>query len=476
MKRYLAFVILASCITGTSLGQLAANDAGLRRVTTKIWAQTGESVWVSGDFTNLGTEVLQTLNINWSVDEGETHSWVMDELNMSKSRDSSFVHPEALIVVGNQDITLKVWLSDPNGQQDEKSRNDTIYHTIQVIEQFPERHVLLEEFTGAWCGWCPRGPITYRDEILPNYPNVILAALHNGDDMVTTNGNAVVSSFAGSYPSGMIDRRAIGDRPITLGTGDWMPALKDFDKEFTPASINVYNYYWPDTYMWQIDVVVDFIMDYSGDLRLNCIILEDSVTGTGSGYNQYNYYNTLTDYPELEGAGNPITGYYHNHVVRDMLGGSWGASGIIPSKVKRGDRYIFSRTIKPKVDWDMRQIHLVGVLQAYSSTTAYRPVLNASKSSLEMATGYDVLDLQTSIKVYPNPIEKQAVVEISSSVNTHGKIEVINLSGQILDQQNLIISTGKNQYTLDSSSWKTGIYFIRFTSKDHSEVIKINKI
>ena len=235
----------------------------------------------------------------------------------------------------------------------------------------------MEDHTGAWCGWCPRGPITYRDAIKPNYPNTILVALHNGDDMAIADGNTVIQSYITGFPSGMIDRRNPGDFPFGMSTGDWRTAIEMMDRDFTPVELNVYNYFYPDTYEWQIDVVVDFIIDYQGDLRLNCFILEDSVTGTGSGYDQINYYNTRTDIPELTGIGSPIAGYYHNDVVREMLGGPWGQSGIIPNKAKKGERYIFSRTIKAKTDrWRMENIHLVGIIQAFNSNASYRPILN----------------------------------------------------------------------------------------------------
>ena len=75
--------------------------------------------------------------------------------------------------------------------------------------------------------------------------------------MAFTNGNTVTSAFGAGFPTGMIDRKSIGGRSIALSTPDWIIALNEMDKEFTPAAINIYNYYWPDTYEWKIEVVVD---------------------------------------------------------------------------------------------------------------------------------------------------------------------------------------------------------------------------
>ncbi len=474
-KRSILLGIALCLFSGSILAQLSAYDVGLRKISTKGWAKSGESLEISGEITNLGTQVLESVKINWAVGNQNPNVFEFDGLNLSKSHSETFIHDELLLVTGAEDIILKVWVSDPNGEQDEKSRNDTLYKTIQVINGFPKRMILLEEFTGTWCGWCPRGPITYRDIIKPNYPNVILAALHNGDDMVTSDGNTIVSTFASAFPTGMIDRKPINSRPISLSTEEWVPSLNDMDMEFTPAEINVYNYYWPDTYEWKIEVVVDFIMDYSGDLRLNCIILEDSVTGTGSGYNQVNYYNTRTDYPELQGIGSPIVGYPHNHVVREMISGPWGQSGIIPKNVKRGERYILSKIIKPKVGWDMRQIRLVGILQAYSSSTAARPILNATETELHMATGYSLYDLKTKVKIFPNPVNNIAVIDFGTIPEEKTMVEVINISGQSVYNKVLPPMTSGKEINIDMADWNSGIYFVRIVSKDKTETIKVIK-
>ncbi|MCK5821080.1 MAG: Omp28-related outer membrane protein [Bacteroidales bacterium] len=475
MKKIALLLSLCSLLFSNSYAQIAANDVELLSISTNIWARPGDVVQIKGSFKTKGTDVLDRATFSWSVGDGDVYSFVMGNLNMSKNRDSTFTHPDLLTIAGSEDIIVKVWVSEPNGEADVESRRDTLYRTIQIIGEFPERQIILEEFTGAWCGWCPRGPITYRDEILPAHPNVILAALHNGDDMTFSAGNTVVGAYAAGFPSGMIDRRAVGNFPINLSTNQWIQALNQMDTEFTPAAINVYNYYYPDTYEWKIDVVVDFIMDFSGSLRLNCFILEDSVIGTGSGYDQSNYYNTRTDIPELQDIGNPIIGYKHNHVVRDMLGGAWGQTGIIPNTVKRGDRYIFSRTIKPKGINDIRNVHLVGVLQAYSSNKANRTILNAKKVDVSLATGYNWTQVETKLKLYPNPVLDIAILEMDYQNAGHGIIEVVNISGQTVYHTEFEARSGKQVVEIDTKNWNAGVYFVRATQNDKVQVIKLVK-
>ena len=475
MKRIIFLFVAALALNSSLSAQLAAYDVGLRKITTKMWAKPGEEISISGEFSNLGTQVLTHMKISWSVGEGDAHEYDLDGLNMSKSHKGTFSHPENIVASGTEDILLKVWLSHPNGEQDEKSRNDTLYKTIQLISEFPERMILLEEYTGAWCGFCPRAPIMYRDDVLPNYPNVILAAYHNGDDMTTSDGDKVVSAFSAGFPTASIDRKAVGGRTIPLSTNEWIPVLQEMDKEFTPAALNIYNYYWPDTYEWKIEVVADFIMDYSGDLRLNCVILEDSITGSGSGYDQSNYYNDSDAFPEIKGAGNPIVGFNHNHVVRKMTAGAWGRSGIIPTNAKRGERYIYSVTIKPIAGMDMRQVHLVGLLQAYNSSSNARPILNAAKTELHMATGYNLSDIETKISVYPNPVSDVTVIDLGSQINTNSSLEIINISGQTIFQMDAASISNKQHIQVDMKDWRSGIYFVKAIINNTPQTIKLIK-
>ena len=51
-----------------------------------------------------------------------------------------------------------------------------------VPDSFTKK-VLIEEFTGAWCGYCPDGAHRLEKIIDSNDGNVIGVSLHNGDQM-----------------------------------------------------------------------------------------------------------------------------------------------------------------------------------------------------------------------------------------------------------------------------------------------------
>jgi len=73
------------------------------------------------------------------------------------------------------------------------------------------------------------------------------------------------------------------------------------------------------------DVTANFVKSVSGDVRINMIVVEDNVTGTGAAYDQKNF---IANNPSF--VGHPyyakpatITGYKHRSVVRSYAGGVW---------------------------------------------------------------------------------------------------------------------------------------------------------
>ena len=47
---------------------------------------------------------------------------------------------------------------------------------------------------------------------------------------------------------------------------------------------------------------MDFVDNISGNLKLACILVEDSVTGSGSQYYQANYYSGGTSIVDVDGT------------------------------------------------------------------------------------------------------------------------------------------------------------------------------
>lgn len=63
------------------------------------------------------------------------------------------------------------------------------------------KKVVLEEFTGEWCGWCPEGAKIMEDNIAANPGKVVGIAVHDGDPMEIPSFNAWIKGLTGVWLS-----------------------------------------------------------------------------------------------------------------------------------------------------------------------------------------------------------------------------------------------------------------------------------
>jgi hypothetical protein len=154
--------------------------------------------------------------------------------------------------------------------------------------QFSIKKVLIEEHTGAWCQYCPDGAVV-MDDVLSTFQNAIGFAVHNGDAMAIPDGDLLSAFYIAGYPQATIDRLGAGyDR------NQWMGVVNTNLQGAGSVTVSFDSMnYDAGTRLVTAIVKAQFTAPMTGDLRFNCVVVEDHVTGTGSGYNQSNYYNTI---------------------------------------------------------------------------------------------------------------------------------------------------------------------------------------
>src|SRR5690606_25710137 len=101
-----------------------------------------------------------------------------------------------------------------------------------------------------------------------------------------------------------------------------------------------------------VNASATFYSNFSNaNFRFAAILIEDDVTGTGSGYAQENYYaggsyGPMGGYESLP-ATIPASQMVYDHVGRALLGGYNGQAGSIPTTITDGQTvdYTFNYTI-----------------------------------------------------------------------------------------------------------------------------------
>jgi hypothetical protein len=168
----------------------------------------------------------------------------------------------------------------------------------------------------------------------------------------------------------------------------------------------------------------------SGDYRMSLYVVEDSVVGSGAGYDQENIYNTTVGSPFF-GLGDPIIGFIHRRVVRALLPYAWGLPGVISSTPTTGQNYahIFHYTLP--ANYDEHKISLVALVSAYSTDHLGDSVLNAAQEKLVIhPVTYVAMQAVQQFGIYPNPSGNS--ITFSAGNNEAYTLCLYNTMGQML--------------------------------------------
>lgn len=328
--------------------------------------------------------------------------------------------------------------------------------TVKIQAQTSQQNALIEVFTGTWAGYAPDGFVVL-ETTLANNPNAFAINIHNGDDMSFADGDYITSFYGVAFPQAVINRDG---PPIPRNTWQSYTNTVLQGTSIVSVSFDSVRYDSPSGLL-DVYIKASFTGSASGDMRFNCVLVEDSVTGTGSGYDQYNYYNTTVSHTYYQ-AGDPILGLHHRYVARSFLGGAWGVSGIIPASVSNGTTasYHFSMTVPSS--YDDEQLSLIGIVSKYDGTSSSdREILNVEKYDSIAPLILSINESQVSdFHVYPNP----STGEITIEGTEEGILEITNLNGQKVLTYSL--NEGANKFNLPLSS---GMYYLSvITSKSIS--------
>lgn len=232
----------------------------------------------------------------------------------------------------------------------------SIFFGVNQEADAAKRRVVVEDHTGAWCGWCVRGTQTLRDLLEQYGDDFIPVAIHNGDAMAVSDIQSPLAQKIGltGYPSGSVNRILFsGQSTVAVSDGYWPQYTKQILE--TPGLKDS----WADVKVnWSVDgagnltaeVTVTADADASGDFGINLYVMEDGVTGSGSGYDQQNYLSGNASFKGHYYYDKPkvITGYEHDNVMRYMLSGYDGKlSPIGTTTIKKGD--VFTKTFNQNI-------------------------------------------------------------------------------------------------------------------------------
>lgn len=307
------------------------------------------------------------------------------------------------------------------------------------------KKVIVEDFTGAWCGFCPRGT-TVLEDILNTYPNAIGVANHagSGADAMKNAYTIAINTDLNTYgfPGGAVDRFKFSDQSnLCMPTSVWKTKTANRLLTTAPVAVDIASTYNASTRQVNVTVTANFVANASGDMRINCLLIEDGVTGTGSGYNQTNYMGQGCSAPDPNSPwyNYPcvIVGFIHNHVARANLAPTWGTSGVIPASVTANSSYSQNYSYTIPSTWNDAKISIVAFVSYYNTSTLSRSILNSNKVALGASTtGIADNEAVPQLEVkqnHPNPFKEITAFQFRLNAADNVDIKVYNVFGQVVN-------------------------------------------
>lgn len=448
------------------------NDAGIAELTIDDTQTNASTVNVTGVLENTGLSPLTSVVLNYSTDGGVTVFKDTLTTNVASFGTANFSHAITLTASNPGNFTdIVAWTSLPNNINDSLNGNDTMRTQFFVNNGMSaSKNVLLEEFTTAPCQFCPDGAVIV-EQILASNPAVIAVGEHacfGTDAMTIPEASTYCAAFGSAAPTANIDRVLFdGETEVAHGRGTWAANASSQSMLNTPVSVALSGSFNPTTLSTTVNVDANFV-DYGlpGDLRVTLFVVEDSVTGTGSGYNQVNFYNTQAGHP-YAGAGNPIVGFVHKHVLRDVYpaNDAWGQAGVVPMNPQPNGTYSQNFTFNMNSSWKQKDISLVAFVSYYNTDASKREVLNVEEIKLNnLITGItEVESNEVNLSIFPNPTEGLSTVSFSLQNTENVTMELRDITGKLIKTVNHgRLAAGKHRLELNTSDVVNGIYFATF--------------
>lgn len=456
--------VYGCAIDNISVKEAPNLDPDLRNLTMRTGGLTGQQISIAGEIGNNGLTTVTSVDVTWNDGTGD-NTETIDGLSIAPLTTASFTHsvPHTL---AEGTTNIQVSISNPNGQVDEDPSNNGYQVDVRGITPAPGRMVVIEEGTGTWCGWCPRGEV-FMNAMGSYYPDHFVGiAVHNGDPMTNPeyDGGLGISAFPNMS----------NERTENFGFG----TIADVEDRFfnriqmaPPALLQSAAEY--DAATGSLTVTSEAVAEQpiSGSYRLAVILVEDGVTGTSNGYAQANYYagggaGPMAGYENLPGTV-PASQMVYDHVGRTLIGTFNGASGSMPASMAAGERttWVFDTYTIP-VEYNVDNMHVVTVL-----LNAQGHIVNANSQTFQEAVDNFIVGTKEVFdhdlaKVFPNPFSDVTYVRLNLTEATDVEMVVYNAMGQLIAEKAYGQLSGDTILPFDGGNLAEGMYYIHIKLDD----------
>lgn len=270
--------------------------------------------------------------------------------------------------------------------------------TISVMAATPVHRPLIEEYTGLWCGWCPRGIIALEmiQEIYGD--SQVSLSYHVSDALAVTN--TFPAPVNGTAPHATIDRGLMQDpyygtiEPVDFGISESIDMALELP---TIADISVEGELDYETGLLNVTSTSYFIESSdNANFKIGYALVSNNLAANSTNkWWQNNDYASYQGKPTFEGTPLEVLTTWpflvRNLVFNDVVvdaSATMGVNGSLPSTITANQEYVhhYSFNIaRNTLVLDPNDL----VIAAFVINGSTGKVINSNKYSFAKANGID---------------------------------------------------------------------------------------
>ncbi|MGL5890363.1 MAG: T9SS type A sorting domain-containing protein, partial [Bacteroidia bacterium] len=321
----------------------------------------------------------------------------------------------------------------------------------------------------------------FLDYMSENYPDYFAGiAVHNGDPMTNTIYDTGIGPLIGGYPSCLVDRELVVD-PSAIETSF-------FRRIVVPSNAILVNGATWNATTRQLDVSVTYTFTAAATTawKVALVLTEDSVTGTGSGYNQSNSYagggNGVMGGFELLPNPVPASMMHYNHTAREITPSFGGLANAFTVAPAIGDVRTFNYSYILPAGWDANQMHLVGMLidnAGRINNASYTSISEAVANGFVTGTPVGGVGIQSPdapdavVNMYPNPTNGNTFLTLNLDQTQEVQIIITDVTGRIVASRNYGELAGAWTLPMNTEGFAAGMYNVQIRTGNNVETKRL---
>lgn len=324
------------CIVATIEGQIGPNYISTIGIENNPYYAPGK-FYYAFNIKNLGGNNVENIDVVTSVNNGEPieQNVVLQTPILPGETGQAIVEDVPMDLIGEVEYSAK--LVKVNGV--DIPEPDVFTSEFLTFNGGWDRKLVMEEATGAWCGYCPAG-IVMVERINELYgDDWYTIAVHQGDPMQVSSYMPFINKYVEGFPSSLTNR-AIEIAPTAGTANETVDAVHAYYTAFpTYGGLKLTVDKQEDVF--NIHAEAQFAYSQDATHQLSFAVVENNV----GPYRQTNYYanNALGAMGGWENEKSSVNTIY-NDVARELKSFP-GIRNSLPTSLVEGETYTYDTTV-----------------------------------------------------------------------------------------------------------------------------------